>query len=90
VDEALLVLLILVHIRWQKLEGDMSIQFKFLGFIDDTHAAFAEFFEDSIMGYGFADYEPRSPLAPTTNIIFSPVFSKNMFSINHGSLDFKA
>jgi len=32
------------------------LEFGVLGFVDHAHAAFAEFFKDFIVGYGFASY----------------------------------
>ncbi|MCK4649050.1 hypothetical protein KAT51_05970, partial [bacterium] len=41
---------------WEKLERDFSFQLCVLGFVDDAHAAFAEFIEDIVMRYCFTNH----------------------------------
>ena len=55
-DEAFLFFIRLAQMLRQKLKGHEAVEFGVLGFIDDPHAAFAEFFKDFVMGYGFADH----------------------------------
>ena len=42
----------------EKLQGDRPFEIDVLGFVDDTHPALAEFFEDLVTGDGFADHGP--------------------------------
>ena len=39
----------------QELQRNGPFELGVLGFINDAHAAFAELFEDFVVGYGFAD-----------------------------------
>ena len=39
----------------KKFKGDEAAEFGVLGFVDDTHASAAEFFDDAVMGDGLAD-----------------------------------
>ena len=49
-------ILVAGQLRRQELEGDGAFEFGVLGFVDDTHAAFPELFEDLVVGYGLADH----------------------------------
>jgi hypothetical protein len=42
------------HVFWKKLESDEAVEARVLGFVDDAHAAPAEFFYDAIMRNGAA------------------------------------
>jgi len=46
------------HIR-QKFQSYHAAEARVFGFIDDAHAAAAEFFEDAVMRNGFADHDLR-------------------------------
>ena len=41
---------------WKKLEGDKAMQPRVLGFIDDAHAAAAQFFNDAIVRNGLPNH----------------------------------
>ena len=42
--------------RRQELEGDGTLQLRVFSLVDDTHAAFAEFGGDLVVGDGLADH----------------------------------
>ena len=44
------VLLRSVEVRGKKLQSDETVEFGIPGFVDNTHAAFTELFEDSVVG----------------------------------------
>ncbi len=52
VDEPLYRCWITSEVRREKLECDDAVEFGVLGFVDNAHAASAEFFEDLVVGDG--------------------------------------
>ena len=43
----------------QEFQGDEAMQLHILGFVDDTHPAAAEFFDDAVVGDGLVDHQWR-------------------------------
>jgi hypothetical protein len=40
----------------QEFQGNEAAEFGVLGFVDHTHAASADFFDDNVVRYGLADH----------------------------------
>ena len=57
--EASFVFLVSKKMVGQELESYYALEFGVLGFVDDTHAAFAEFFENTIMRYSLPNHGPH-------------------------------
>ncbi len=51
-EEARLGLRVLGQVGSQQFQGDAALEFGVLGFVDNAHAALAEFFEQSVVGNG--------------------------------------
>jgi hypothetical protein len=48
------------HFVRQELERDETVRASVFGFVHDTHAATAEFFEDAVVRNGLANHRPES------------------------------
>jgi hypothetical protein len=58
--------------RRKKFDFYIAIEFRIVGFVDDPHASFAEFFQDFVMGDGLADHTlslPSGDIRETTRFV---------------------
>ena len=56
VDKSLVGVLVAGEIGRQEFQGHVALERGVVSLVDHTHPAFAEFFDDFVMGYGLADH----------------------------------